>query len=179
MFPLSSETHSHNIETPNPIEISQANSLFNTFQSTILSSNPNLTGPIPTGTLTHNLIPNPYNPNPTLSTNPTLTKPTGPNHQTPYILGFVFLSPPGVILEPLSSQEFLFTLPTRRVRFTTVIRVSKFQFLHSETKNQHITHQNHIIFTHHKAHIPNSTNIHTVPRRNNQQIFSRKTCIIH
>ena len=43
MFPLSSETHSHNIETPNPIETSQANSLFNTFQSTILSSNPNLT----------------------------------------------------------------------------------------------------------------------------------------
>ena len=121
-----------NINISFAIHLKQLSIIFSTDVSTFIRD------PIPTGTLTQNLIPNPYNPNPTLSTN----RLPYPNHQTPYTLGFVFLSPPppGVILEPLSSQEFLFAWPTRRVRFTTVIRVSKFQFSHSETKNQHITH---------------------------------------
>ena len=54
------------------------------------------------------------------------------------------------------------------------LSVSKFHFLHSVTINYHITQEILIIFTHYKEHTPNSTNFHTVPRRNNQQIFSRK-----
>jgi hypothetical protein len=64
MFPLSSETHSHNIDTPNPLETSQAN-IPTQHYSIHYSEQQSQPNPIPTGTLTQNLIPNPYNPNPT------------------------------------------------------------------------------------------------------------------
>ena len=57
-----------------------------------------------------------------------------------------------------------------------ILSVSKFHFLHPETKNHHITHE--LYITCHRVNIPNSNNIHTVSKWNNQQIFCANN-IIH
>jgi hypothetical protein len=55
-----------------------------------------------------------------------------------------------------------------------ILSVSKFHFLHPETNNK----QHELYITCHRVNIPNSNNIHTVSKWNNQQIFCANN-IIH